>query len=84
MKQFQAGYILDNLTDVFENKSSRHQAFKELAKWCSHFIVDSKSKFEENKIDYDPNFAVLINLIQRGLPTKLNTFAIDFLVVSFI
>ena len=80
MKQFQAGYILDNLTDVFENKSSRHQAFKELAKWCSHFIVDSKSKFEENKIDYDPNFAVLINLIQRGLPTKLNKFAIDFLV----
>lgn len=80
MKQFQAGFILDNLTDVFENKSSRQQAFKELAKWCSHFIVDSKSKFEENKIDYDPNFAVLINLIQRGLPTKLNKFAIDFLV----
>ena len=48
MKQFQAGYILDSLSIVFEKKSFRQIAFKELAEWCSHFNLDSISKFEEN------------------------------------
>lgn len=80
MKQFQAGYLLDNLLDVFDEKSIQKENFKCLTKWSSHFQLTSKSNFEENTIEYSSSIAVLINLIQRGLPTKLNKYAIDFLV----
>ena len=80
MKQFLAGNIIDNLFDVFEKKSSQKNAFKELAKWISHFQISSKSGFEVNKIEYTSSIAVLINLLQRGLPTKLNKHALDNIV----
>lgn len=80
MKQFQAGYVLDGLTDVFQKKSSELFAFSELANWCSFFTFQSRSKFEENSTTYPSNIAVLINLLQRGAPTKLNKLALDFLV----
>lgn len=80
MKQFQAGYILDGLQDVFEKKSSKQVAFKELSKWCSYFTLESKSKFEETDIHYPSNIAILVNLLQRGIPTKLNKYAFDFII----
>jgi len=80
MKQFQAGFIIDGLMDVFEKKSLKHNAFKELSKWCSFFTLTSRSKFEDSEIDYQTNIAVLVNLIQRGAPTRLNKFALDFIV----
>ncbi|MBK6701471.1 MAG: hypothetical protein IPG55_16620 [Saprospiraceae bacterium] len=66
MKQFQAGYIFDGLKDVFEKKSSKQNAFKELSKWCSYFTLNSKSKFEETEIEYPSKIAILINMLQRG------------------
>lgn len=80
MKQFQAGYILDDLSDVFEKKSFKNIAFKELSKWCSFYTMSSISKFEEREINYQSDVSVLVNLIQRGAPTRLNKFALDFLV----
>lgn len=80
MKSFQAGYIVDNLHGVFEKNSSRQSAFIKLSKWCSHFVLDSRSKFEESNVEYPSIIAVLINLIQRGTPTKLNKYALDFIV----
>lgn len=80
MKQYLSGYIIDNLFEVFEPKSSRKKAFKELAKWCSYFQVNSKTGFENNPVDYSSSIAVLINILQRGLPTRLNKHAINYLV----
>jgi hypothetical protein len=80
MKQYQSGYIVDDLFDIFEKKSSKQGAFKELTRWVSHFQVNSKSKFEEKKVVYQSSIAVLINLLQRGLPTKLNKHAIEYIV----
>src|SRR5687767_13364102 len=80
MKQFQAGYIVDALPDIFEKNSFRQNAFKELSKWCSYFTFKSKSKFEESEIQYPSNVSVLINLLQRGTPTRLNKFALDFII----
>jgi ATP-dependent DNA helicase RecQ len=80
MKQYLAGFIIDNLTDVFENKTSEKKVAKELALWLSYFQLNSKSGFENNKIDYSSILAVLINLIQRGLPTKLNKYALETIV----
>ena len=80
MKQFIAGSIIDNLFDAFENKSPQKLAFKELAKWASYFQVTSKSGFENMPVKYPSNLAVLINLLQRGLPTKLNIYALNEIV----
>jgi superfamily II DNA helicase RecQ len=80
MKQYQAGYIVENLIAVFGNRSSKKKAFKELAKWASHFQIKSKNGFETKKVNYNASIAILINLIQRGLPTNLNKYAIDQIV----
>lgn len=79
MSQFIAGNILDNLYEVFEDLENKNAAHK-LSNWLSHFQFTSKSNFEKKKTNYDSNFAVAINLLQRGLPTKLNYFALNFLV----
>jgi len=80
MRQFEGGYIVDGLQDVFERKSTRQYAFKELSKWCSYFTLKSKSNFEETEIHYPSNVSVLINLLQRGTPTRLNKLALDFII----
>src|SRR5690554_1116448 len=80
MKQFQAGYIVDRLQDVFEKKSFEYFAFKELSSWCSYFTFQSKSKFEHQEIQYSSNIGVLINLIQRGAPTRPNKYVLDYIV----
>ena len=82
MRQYIAGNIIDNLFDVFKNKSSKKLAFKELAKWASHFQVNSKTRFENNEVVYSPFIAILINQLQRGLPTKLNIQALKEIVKS--
>jgi ATP-dependent DNA helicase RecQ len=80
MRQFQAGYILDGLQDVFEKKTPKQFAFKELTNWCSYFTFESRSKFENTEIEYPSRIAILINLLQRGAPTKLNKYALDFII----
>lgn len=80
MKQYQAGFILDNLIDVFEHKSQKQSDYKQLAKWVSIFQVNSKTRFEEQSISYQPIIAVLINLLQRGLPTRLNKHALETII----
>ncbi len=80
MKQYQSGYLLDRFNDLFEKKTLRASSFKELTKWCSFFQLKSKSGFEQGEVEYPATIAVLINLIQRGLPTKLNKYALDRLI----
>lgn len=82
MSQYLAGNIIDNIFDVFEKKSSKKQAFKDLAKWASYFQVSSKSGFENHDVTYSPIIAVLINLLQRGAPTRLNKLALEGIVNS--
>ncbi|QXP63244.1 DEAD/DEAH box helicase [Polaribacter sp. HaHaR_3_91] len=77
MKQFIAGNIIDNFFDVFENGSSKKNSAKNLAKWLSYFQLKSKSGFEENKVEHSSTIAVILNILQKGLPTKLNKYALD-------
>lgn len=78
--QYKSGYIIDGLIDVFENNSQKKQNFKALVEWSSYFEFESRSGFEKENIDYSSTIAVLINILQRGAPTKLNHYAINFLV----
>ena len=70
--------MVDGLKDVFESKSSKQLAFNELARWCSYFSFESRSKFEDTEIEYPSKIAILINILQRGAPTKLNKYALDW------
>lgn len=80
MKQLIAGSVIDNLFDVFEKNTSKRNAAKNLGKWLSHFHFKSKSNFENKEIEYSSSLAVILNLLQRGLPTKLNFHALDSLI----
>lgn len=80
MKQLIAGSIIDNLFDVFEKNTSKRSAAQKLTYWLSHFHFKSKSNFENNEIEYNSSIAVILNLLQRGLPTKLNFHALESLI----
>ncbi|NCQ11423.1 MAG: hypothetical protein GW809_04605, partial [Bacteroidetes bacterium] len=80
MKQYQAGYLFDSLFDVFERNSQKEKEFKKLTEWASYFDLVSRSNFENQTVDYSPQLSILLNLIQRGKPTKLNKYAFDKLV----
>lgn len=80
MKQFLAGSVIDNLFEVFDKNTSKKTAAQKLAKWLSHFHLKSKTNFENKQIEYSPNVAVILNLLQRGLPTKLNFYALESII----
>lgn len=80
MKQLIAGSVIDNLFDAFDKNSSKKAAAHKLSKWLSHFHFKSKSNFEIKEIEYNSNIAVILNLLQRGLPTKLNFYALECLI----
>jgi len=80
MKQYQAGYLFDSLFDVFERNSQKEKEFKKLTEWASYFDLVSRSNFENQTVGYSPQLSILLNLIQRGKPTKLNKYAFDKLV----
>ena len=79
MKEYISGNIIDNLYQVFESDDEKLGASKKLTHLLSHFHLNSKSRFEEEKITYTPLQSVLINLLQRGEPTILNSYALSFL-----
>ena len=80
MKQFIAGSVIDNFFDLFQHDTSKKIAARKLSKWLSHFQLNSKSNFENKKIDYTSSIAVVLNLLQRGMPTKLNFHALECLI----
>lgn len=80
MKQLLAGFILDNITEVFEKKSPQYEALMKLTHFASYFHLASKSGFEDHRLSYSPSVAVLINILQRGLPTRLNLYALEQLI----
>jgi ATP-dependent DNA helicase RecQ len=80
MKQLIAGSVIDNLFDVFEKNTSKRTVAYKLSKWLSHFQYKSKSNFENKEVEYDSSIAVILNLLQRGLPTKLNFHALEILI----
>ena len=81
MKQLIAGSVVDNLFEVFNKNTFKRTAAQKLAKWLSHFHFKSKSNFESNEeIEYSSLLAVILNILQRGLPTKLNFYALESLI----
>lgn len=79
-KQFKSGFILDHLLETFEDGSKQHDNAILLCHWLSNFDVHSSSNFFEAAQAYLPHHAVFINLLQRGLPTRLNIKALEMIV----
>ena len=80
MKQYISGAIIDDLSKIFLDEK-RVNNFEHLSKWVSHFNLNSRSGFEENSIqNHSSEIAVLINILQRGIPTNLQYFALDYIV----
>ena len=80
MTQFIAGSILDEIDLIFEKNSQKSENFKSLLNWCSYFNIIGIKEYENDSDDQNPLISVLINAIQRGLPTNLNKYALDFII----
>lgn len=80
MKQFLAGCIMDGLLEVFGRKTAKREAVARLTEWASRFDVLTKTGFEEAAPASVPLYAVLVNWLQRGIPTRLNQYALEKLV----
>ncbi|MBN2280290.1 MAG: ATP-dependent DNA helicase RecQ [Candidatus Marinimicrobia bacterium] len=76
MKQYIAGYIIDNLPGLFEPGSKRLNDVNSLLQRLTHFQVATKSGMEKEEREYPSMIAILINILQRGMPTKMNMFAL--------
>lgn len=80
MKQFLAGYIMDGLLEVSGRKTAKRDVIIRLAEWASRFDVMTKTGFEDSGEPSASLYAVLTNLLQRGVPTRLNQYALEKLV----
>ncbi len=80
LKQFKSGFILDHLLDIFEDGSERLGNASQLCYWLSHFDAQSKTNFLSAPAKYLPHQAVFVNILQRGLPTRLNIRALEMII----
>ncbi len=80
MKQLISGSVIDGLFDLFDKKSAERRAVKNLTELISYFQVSSKTGFEKTKTEYPSSVSVLINLLQRGMPSRMNIFALNYIV----
>jgi hypothetical protein len=80
IKQFKSGFILDNLLETFEDGSEEKDNATQLSYWLSHFDVQSNTNFLSAPTTYLPHQAVFVNMLQRGLPTRLNIKALEMIV----
>ncbi len=77
MKQLKAGYFLDEIKSLFDYESEDLYKIESLSNWLS--FSDIKSTLPEQKTS-NSAFNVLRNLIERGLPTRLNFYAYNELI----
>lgn len=80
IKQFKSGFILDHLLDTFQDGSEQQNNAAQLCYWLSHFDAHSKNNFLSAPATYLPHQAVIVNMLQRGLPTRLNIKALEMIV----
>lgn len=79
-KQFHAAYRLDCVKDLYssESKAERKEQVDALYKWLSAFEVSTPFDIGASIYeDVNPIFAVISNIIVRGLPTKASCLVED-------
>ncbi len=82
MAQFQAGYFLDSIFDLFKNKSYKNK-IEGLVNYLSYFELDTNNKLDSKNSSNLPILSIANNLITRGLPTRPSTFIEDIFATSF-
>lgn len=76
--QLHGAYIFDGILDMVGERMSKYEQemFRKLLNSLSYFEVESCLTEEK---EYLAEYAVLINLLQRGMPTRLNMHALKLL-----
>jgi len=80
MIQYQSGYVIDPLFSLFGHGTEGKHNVTKLCSWLSHFDVETSSNWVVPNGQYNSVESVLINIMQRGLPTRMNIGAINQLV----
>ncbi|MBN2758645.1 MAG: hypothetical protein JXR51_15855, partial [Bacteroidales bacterium] len=82
MKQFQAGYFLSGILDLFLNQTERKRVEKIVFQLC-HFDIDTNDDLTYKSLALSPEIKVINNLILRGLPTRPSNFIEELFATSF-
>jgi ATP-dependent DNA helicase RecQ len=78
--QYQSGYILDSILDLFRHGTDEKNNVTNLCLWLSHFDVETSTNWVVQHGQYSSVESVLINILQRGFPTRLNIGSINRIV----
>jgi ATP-dependent DNA helicase RecQ len=80
--QYQAGYFLNSIFDLFLNKTNKDKVEK-IVFQLGHFDLETIEELKHSKVDYISEIKVINNLLQRGLPTLPSTFIADLFSTTF-
>ena len=82
MKQFQAGYFLNSIVDLFINQTEKEQ-IERIAFQLSHFNLKTEDQLSYKSKTFTSEIKVINNIISRGLPTRPSNFIQELFATSF-
>ncbi len=82
MQQFQAGYFLNGIFDLFFNPSEKQKISKIVEQLC-YFDLETDNELKHTDFKYAAETKVINNLITRGLPTNPSLFVEEMLNTAF-
>jgi hypothetical protein len=80
--QYQAGYFLNSIFDLFLNHAVKDKVEKIVYQLC-HFELDTTAGLKHTLVDHQSELNVVNNLLQRGFPTLPSTFIADLFATTF-
>ncbi len=82
MQQFQAGYFLNGIFDLFVNRAEKEKISKIVEQLC-YFDLETGDELKHNDFKYAAETKIINNLITRGLPTNPSLFIEEMLSTTF-
>jgi ATP-dependent DNA helicase RecQ len=82
MQQFQAGYFLNGIFDLFINPAEKERISNIVRQLC-YFDLDTNDKLSPKDFRYAAETKTINNIISRGLPTNPSLFVEEMLSTAF-
>lgn len=82
MYQFQAGYFLNGILDLFINQLEKEKITRIVHQLC-YFDLETKDKLKHKDFRYSADVKTINNIVTRGLPTNPSLFVEEMLSTAF-
>ncbi|RLD68474.1 MAG: hypothetical protein DRI95_02925 [Bacteroidetes bacterium] len=82
MHQFQAGYFINGIFDLFINQLEKEKIIGIVHQLC-YFDLETKDELKHHDFKYSAEVKIINNIITRGLPTNPSLFVEEMLSTAF-